>query len=551
MSLILINGVIQLVGVTSIFPFFSLAADPNRIRNSKTGSKLVSLLPPMESSNLLVIAGIFCISMLLLASLSSLLSEYVRVRYAYGFSHWLRDRLLSTYAKESYAYFLERNSAVLMQKIQDIQIFSQNVLLPVGEILTKIIIIALLSMAIFLVQPYLGIGSLMVFTIFYLIAFIVIKPKTKKIGNKVKHHSIEFWKNTNQFLHGIKAVIIHGKGDFFVRKASAHSEKLGKYQAKVPIYSNSPRYIIEPVALGGLVAVVVIMAYRGKPFTDILPNLSVMAFAGYKLLPALQIIYGQLVTASSSQYTLIQLEEEIGKININPESDSNRSGCDYLEFNRTISFKDISFSYPESDSPVISDFNLVIKKNESIGITGESGSGKSTLIDLLLGLHAQNTGQILIDNVPLKNTNIQTWRSMIGYVPQEIYLVDDTIEANIAFGVEPSEVDYNTLYESAEGAQILNFIMSELPDGFKTIVGERGVRLSGGQRQRIGIARALYNKIQVLILDEATSALDNETEKSVMDTVISLHGKMTIIAIAHRLSTIEKFDRIVKISKEY
>jgi ABC-type bacteriocin/lantibiotic exporter with double-glycine peptidase domain len=195
----------------------------------------------------------------------------------------------------------------------------------------------------------------------------------------------------------------------------------------------------------------------------------------------------------------------------------------------------------------VKDFHLAIRKNEAVGIAGPSGSGKSTLVDLLLGLHVPQSGRICVDDQPLSPANMPAWRHIIGYVPQDIYLLDDTVEANIAFGMDPKEVDPAALREAAQGAQILEFIEKELPHGFKTTVGERGVRLSGGQRQRIGLARALYHRPQVLILDEATSALDNQTELAVMETIHRLQGTLTIITIAHRLSTLERCDRVVRI----
>jgi ABC-type bacteriocin/lantibiotic exporter with double-glycine peptidase domain len=218
-----------------------------------------------------------------------------------------------------------------------------------------------------------------------------------------------------------------------------------------------------------------------------------------------------------------------------------------LTFQRELRLENITFQYPAASAPVLKDFSIVIAKNESVGIAGPSGSGKSTLVDLILGLHTPQTGVIRLDGEPLVESNMASWRRMIGYVPQNIYLLDDTVEANIAFGVEAKDINAAALREAALGAQILDFIEKELPHGFQTTVGERGVRLSGGQRQRIGLARALYHHPQVLILDEATSALDHQTELAVMETIHRLQGTLTIITIAHRLSTLERCDRIISL----
>jgi ATP-binding cassette subfamily C protein len=324
---------------------------------------------------------------------------------------------------------------------------------------------------------------------------------------------------------------------------------IGTYQSRIPIYSNGPRYLIEPIAFGGLVAIVVVMALKGRPFSDILPNLAVMGAASMRLLPALQLLFSQLVTVASNSYTLGQLEQAI--LTIEQEtasSDYSEKNAGGLRFENEIALQNITFRYPANAPAILQNFSLSIPKNQSIGIAGASGSGKSTLVDLILGLHQAETGGIYVDSEQLTANNIAAWRALIGYVPQDIYLLDESVEANIAFGIEDSAIDPVALREAAEAAQILDFIEG-LPEGFKTRVGERGVRLSGGQRQRIGLARALYHRPQILILDEATSALDLATEVAVMETIHSLQGQMTMITIAHRLSTLEKCNQVIRLTQ--
>jgi ATP-binding cassette subfamily C protein len=565
LGLILFNGLLQLVGVSSVFPFFALAAAPDRIRNSKIGGHLLHYLPPMSTNHLLVLAGCFAIAMLVFASVGSLLSENLRIRYAYGFCHWLRGRLFESYASQPYAFFLRRNTAELNQRLNDIMTFIQSVLLPIGEILTRLVLVLLLLGGMIFVQPWVALGAVLVFGGFYLLAFLWLRPRARAVGEGMWRHNLGFAKNTSQFLQGIKTVLVHGKTRYFMDRALEHSARIGYFQSKIPIYGNGPRYMIEPVAFGGLMAIVVVLAFRGRPFSDILPNLSVMAFAGYKLLPALQLLYSQLVTVAANQYTLAHLETEILNIEKETGKTSSKAGtprCGVrtaqrdvptnlpappLAFDRELRLEQIGFHYPAATTPVLKDFSIVIAKNESVGIAGPSGSGKSTLVDLILGLHVPQTGVIRLDGEPLTADNMASWRRMIGYVPQDIYLLDDTIEANIAFGVDAKDVDRVALREAALGAQILDFIEKELPQGMQTGVGERGARLSGGQRQRIGLARALYHRPQVLILDEATSALDHQTERAVMETIHRLQGTLTIITIAHRLSTLERCDRIIRL----
>lgn len=549
-ALIFFNGLLQLVGVTSIFPFFALAAAPERLRNSKYGSLLLEALPQMDNNHLLVAAGCFSILMLLVASISSIASEIIRIRYAYGFCNWLRRRLFESYATRPYGFFLRRNTADLNQKLLDSMVFIERVLLPIGEILTRIIIVILLVGTIFLLQPWIALGAFIILGGFYLTVFLLIRPRTKRLGDILTQHDIGFAKNSYQFLHGIKTVLVHGCSRYFMDKALAHSAQIGKAQSKVPIYSNGPRHLIEPIAFGGLVGIVIVLALQGRPFSDILPNLSVVALASYKLLPTLQLLFSQLVTVSAHGYTLGQLEDVMFQLETETEpiSENDDSSRD-LSFNNEIKLENLAFSYVDGANPILKDFSLTIRKNESVGITGPSGSGKSSLVDLILGLHAPQNGTILIDGKPLTKEIMPSWRLMIGYVPQDIYLLDETIEANIAFGIPLGELDQTALREAARGAQILDFIERELPQGFQTHIGERGVRLSGGQRQRIGLARALYHNPQILILDEATSALDHASEAAVMETIHMLQGTLTIIIIAHRLSTLERCDRLVSLDK--
>ena len=552
LGLILFNGLLQLVGVTSIFPFFALAADPDRLRNSKFGTAFLSFLPAMDNNHLLVVAGCFSIIMLLVASISSIASEVIRIRYAYGFCHWLRTRLFESYATRPYGFFLRRNTADLNQKFGDVMTFIQSVLLPIGEILTRIVMVVLLVGTVFLVQPFVAIAAIVVLGGFYLGVFLWIRPRTKKIGDILWQHNIGFGKNSYQFLHGIKTVMVHGRGRHFIDQALTHSAQIGQAQSRIPIYSGGPRYMIEPIAFGGLVAIVIVLALQGRPFSDILPNLSVMALAAYRLLPTLQLLFSQLVTVSANSYTLGQLEDEMIQIESETEPNAKESeAARGLSLDSEIKLENLSFRYPAGAPSILNDFSLTIEKNESIGIAGPSGSGKSTLVDLILGLHPPESGAILIDGEPLTSANMLSWRRMIGYVPQDIYLMDETIAENIAFGIPLGEIDQDALRSAAEGAQILEFIEKELTHGFETTVGERGVRLSGGQRQRIGLARALYHNPQILILDEATSALDHATEAAVMETIHKLQGSLTMITIAHRLSTLEKCDRIFNLEKKY
>jgi ABC-type multidrug transport system fused ATPase/permease subunit len=262
------------------------------------------------------------------------------------------------------------------------------------------------------------------------------------------------------------------------------------------------------------------------------------------MLPALQLLYGQLSKLSTMRHTLdevydefLAVEKSTGRDDEHPDGRLTRP--EPLRWRRAITLDHVTFQYPEAPLPTREGLSLVIPKNSSLGISGSTGCGKSTLVDLILGLHQPTGGRILVDDTPLGPGNRRAWRGGIGYVPQDIFLIDDSLAANIAFGVPGDKIDRLGLVRAARAAQILEFIEKDLPLGFETVVGERGVRLSGGQRQRVGLARALYHEPELLVLDEATSALDVATEQEVMKAIQALQGSLTMIIIAHRLSTIE------------
>ena len=551
LAVIFANGVFQVIGVTSIFPFFALAADPDRIRNSRFGSWLLAHLPAMDQNTLLIWAGIVSIALLFLSNAITLAGEVIRTRYGHGLGHFLRTRLMEALSARPYGYFLERNSGALLQKVVvDVIQFINGVFLPLMESVSRIVTLAFLLLTVFLVQPIIALGAALLLGGFYGVVFLLLRHRSHLVGEGLQEANRGTIIAAQQFLGGIKPILVHGKEKFFTEEFARHSAAQARLYPWVPIFGNGPRYLVEPVAFGGLVGAVIWLAAHGRSFSDILPNLTVMALAGYRMLPSIQLLYSQLSQINAMRYTVGEIEAELGKINATAEMKKPPEQVEEpvpLSFEKAIRLENITFDYPGSNRPVLENFSLEIPKNSSIGIIGATGSGKSTLVDIILGLHRPQSGAIHIDDRILGPEDFASWRSMIGYVPQDIYLLDASVAANIAFGVSPEKVDQMALREAAEAAQILDFIESELPAKWDTIVGERGVRLSGGQRQRIGLARALYHRPQVLVLDEATSALDSKTEAEVIEAINALHGHLTLIIITHRLSTIEHCDSVVRL----
>jgi ABC-type multidrug transport system fused ATPase/permease subunit len=363
------------------------------------------------------------------------------------------------------------------------------------------------------------------------------------------------FREAQQILGGIKPVKVHRAEEHFLSRFAKHSAMTAQMNVRLPVFANSARYLVEPLAFGGLVVAVLLLAAKGRDFSDILPNLGVMALAGYRLLPALQLVYGQLTQISSMRHAVDEVYEEF----VAAETDVSvwaRGGSEVLasakplRWNDAITLHEVSFQYPGAVRPALDGLSLKIAKNSSIGVIGPTGSGKTTLVDLLLGLYQPTAGEILIDERPLTPELVPSWQASIGYVPQDIFLIDDTIARNVAFGLPDNEIDPARLREACAMAQLLDFIETDLPLGFDTYVGERGVRLSGGQRQRIGLARALYHRPSLLILDEATSALDMATEAKLLQALRGLAGKLTMVVAAHRLSAVANCDQLLDLASE-
>src|SRR5437867_1547144 len=456
-------------------------------------------------------------------------------------------------ASQPYGYFLQRNSGDLLRKVMsDVAVYTSGVLLPLLDGIARAIIAALLLPPLFSVQPVIAVSAALGFGAFYVIIFRLLARKRREVNERSQRAFGGSYRDAQQMLGGIKPIKVHRAEEHFLGRFARHSAVVAQMSNRMPIIANSTRYLVEPLAFGGLVLAVVVLAVRGRDFSDILPNLGVMAVAGYRLLPTLQLLYSQVTGFTSMRYSLDEVFDEF----VAAEHDEKSGYVEIslgksrpIEWRDAITLDEVSFIYPGTDRPVLDRFSLTIQKNMSIGFIGPTGSGKSTLIDLLLGLHRPTSGRVLIDGKPLTPELVPSWQATIGYVPQEIFLIDDTIARNIALGVPDNEIDTVRLQEVCAMAQILDFIEIELRDGFQTTVGERGVRLSGGERQRLGLARALYHRPSLVLLDEATSALDIATEAKLLEAFRALAGKLTIVMVAHRLSALANCDKLLDLRK--
>ena len=542
LAVILLQGVLQVVGVTSIFPFLAIASDPEVFRQSGIGKELLARLPVMTNLQLLVWAGLGSILILLLSNAVNLLSEHARSRYAQGLGHSIRMDLLARLAAKPWSYFLTANTGVLLKKVSfDVNHMCLCVVVPLLEAVSRAVSAFLLVATLIVINWKIALGAAMVFGLYYLVVYSFLRAKMQAASESLKWANRGVMAEAQQLLAGIKIIKVHGAERAFLRRFERHSSLLSRTNTFIPLYMSAPKYVLEPLAFGGLILVVIAYAASGSDLGSIIPTLGMIGLAGFRLLPAMQLLYGQIAQIDSARHSLDEVLEEFefAAGERAPAIGLPRQGAGNSMFEKEIAFRDVCFAYETSSQPVLAGVTFTLPKNSSLAVVGKTGSGKSTLIDLLMGLQFPTEGTIDIDGKILNAELVPAWQRCIGYVPQDVFLIDDTIARNIALGAEDSEIDWNLMREVATAAHVLDFV-ERLPQGFETTVGERGVRLSGGQKQRIALARALYRRPQVLILDEATSALDTETETAVVEAINSLSGKITMIVVAHRLSTVER-----------
>jgi len=547
---ILAQGIFQVVGVTSIFPFLALAASPDSFMESKVGIWILEVFPGTSEQTLLLMAGLLALLMLLVSNVLMLTGEVIRTRYAELFAHWLRLKLVRRMIGNPYSYFLQRNSGELIKKATgDVGGYVGGVLRPLLEVIARALTVSFLLATLVFVNPVLATAVAVGFGLFYSTVFFFLRNRRDHTSSELKRASRGSFREIQQLLGGIKPVKVHGVESAFLDRYGRYSFLQACLLKWFPVYNNSPRYLIEPLAFSGIVIYVMYLAVSGGDLSGQLPALGVMALAGYRLIPNFQLLYGSASGMTLQMHTLQEVYEEFSLAEEGGQhrSDDFERRCKPIPWEKEVRLESISFRYSSAPKPVIKDLTLSIRKNQFVAFIGETGSGKSTLVDILLGLHWPQSGKILIDGKELLFDQLRDWRTGIGYVPQDIFLRDDTIAANIAFGVDPRHIDIEQVKRVCEVAQIRRFIEKELVDGYESQVGERGVRLSGGQRQRIGLARSLYHKPSLLILDEATSALDTKTEAELMKAIENLYGKLTLVVIAHRLSTIRKADRVFRL----
>jgi ABC-type multidrug transport system fused ATPase/permease subunit len=536
-----VMALVEAAGIASVMPFMAVVANPEIMQTNRGLNGLYTILGQPDPRSFQLVLGILVLVALALANAFSAFTTWLLMRFAFLSGHSLSERLLARYLSQPYAFFLNRNTAELGKNVlAEAHRFVTGVLLPAIRMFSKGIVAVTILLLLLLADPMLALIVSTVLGGAYLTIYGLSRKRLGRIGRDSVTLSAARFRSANEALGGVKDLKLLGRESTLLARYAEVSHRFAMVEASSEVVSMLPRYALETLAFGGIIIIVLSLLGMHHSVATILPLVALYALAGYRLMPALQQVY---LGMSKLRYNaavidvlycdLLESGRAAAAINGTPGS---------VDLREKIQLRDLSFSYPGNSTAVLNKVNLAIPANRTIGIVGTTGSGKTTLIDIILGLLTPTQGDMYVDEIQIDAGNVRNWQRNIGYVPQVIYLSDDTIAHNIAFGIPGDEIDREAVARAARVANLHDFVVNDLPTGYDTVVGERGVRLSGGQRQRIGIARALYHDPNVLVLDEATSALDGTTESAIMEAIHRLTHKKTIVLVAHRLTTVRECD---------
>ena len=545
--MIIIMAFIDTLGIASILPFMTVVTNPDIIDSNLLLSKFYQISTRFgveDKTQFILFLGGLVLFLLLLSLTFKSLTTYLQVRFIKMREYSISSRIIGKYLRQPYSWFLNRNSAELGKTVlSEVAVIIANGVTPVmylisaGLISTTIILLLIVvDIKIALIVALLIGGS-------YGLIYFIFRKYIHKIGKqRFKNNELRFLA-VNSAFSSPKELKIGGLEKIYVDRYSEYAKNYAKNQSSIIILSQLPKFFLEAIAFSSILLLIIYLIIQNNNLNDVIPIISLYVFAGYRLLPSMQQIY---ISFNQLNYVGPALNSLYNDLKSLKTIDIENNKEDVI-FKKNIKLKDIYYNYPDRSKTTLKKINMNISAQTIVGIVGKTGSGKTTIIDIILGLLETQSGTLEVDGKIITKNNFRNWQRLIGYVPQQVYLSDDTVAANIAFGKKNANQD--AIIKAAKIANLHNFIENELPHNYLTNIGERGVKLSGGQKQRLGIARALYHNPQILILDEATSALDNTTESLVMEAIENLGKSKTIIIIAHRLSTLKKCDKIFLLDK--
>lgn len=541
-------ALIEVIGVGSIMPFMTVASNPAVIHTHKILIMVYSFLHFSSDRAFIIFLGVVVLAFLVITNVTQAFMSYIKVKFTSMRRHSLSLRMLEGYLSQDYVFFLNRNSHEFVKNINtEIQQMINGTLMQLVDLISRVIQTLVLTGFLFFINPLSTLGITVVMIGIYGTIYFFVRNVLKRLGLNRFNLNSERTKTVSEAFWGIKEVKITGTEQVYVDEFSGPSKELAKNESISEIIGDVPKFALETAAFSSIMFFVMFTIIKSGTFVEVAGTVTLYAYAGYRMIPAVQGLFKAITKLKYSAPTAELLIKEFDLIS--GTRSIQRNSVKTMPFEHSLKLTNICFTYPNMAKPVLGDISLTIKSNELLGFAGTTGSGKTTLIDIVLGLLVPQSGQLLVDDVLVTSDKIRSWQKNLGYVPQNIYLSNTSISRNIAFGIPYAEIDMEAVKKAASMAQIDDFISKELPQGYETEIGERGIRLSGGQRQRIGIARALYRNPSILIMDEATSALDSHTEKAVMEAIDSLQGTRTIILIAHRLTTLQKCDTVYLMEK--
>ena len=542
--MVLFMALLDALGVASIMPFIAVLTNPDLIETNILINKVYKYLNAFgvnSNQEFLFILGFFVFFILVFSLIFKAFLTYLQLRFTSMCEYGLSKRMTESYLNQPYSWFLSRHSADLGKTIlSEVGLMISKGLKPLMNLITYGTIAFAILVLLIITDPILALIIGFTLGIAYLSIYKFTRSFLTRIGNERLKANQKRFTIVSEAFSAAKELKVGSLEKAFLERFSNPAKTLAQHSAIAGAISQLPRYALEMIAFGGMLLLILYFMVKNVILTNILPLIALYAFAGYRLLPAFQQIYSAVTQLRFVSPSLNSIHDDIK--NLEPKTINKDKKI--IPLNKKIILKDLHYQYPNSSRTTVKDVNISIPISSTVGIVGTTGSGKTTIVDIILGLLQAQKGTLQVDDIIIDKKNCKDWQRSIGYVPQEIFIADDTLEANIAFGIDKKDINRENVHQAAKAANIHDFVINNLPQKYQTTVGERGVRLSGGERQRIGIARALYRNPQVLILDEATSALDNTTEESVMKKINNLGENKTIIMIAHRLSTVKDCDII-------
>ena len=543
--MVVAGSFMELLGVAIFSPFIEIIMNPQTIQENEYLQMTYVLFGCNNSKEYLAVIAVCIIFIYIFKNVFLWIEQDCILKFSYNMQRKLSTRLLNTYLQEPYTFHLNKNVAELQRSMQeDTALFSQ-VLIHTLQLIAEITVCGVIGVYLFVVSKSITAVVVGLLIVCVGVFTTITKRFSKRLGKDAQIYKAKLYQWVNQSMGGVKEVKVLNREDYFVQNYEKYYKLYIKGLRLNKLLSITPKYVVEASCMTGLLIAIIVKMFFGQKddIATFIPQLSVFAVAAFRLMPSVgkinEHINNILYAAPSVELIYHDLKEieDFQKTEVNEEKE--------WKFEHQIEARNITYAYPDSEKNVLENAGCLIPKGKTAAFIGGSGAGKTTIVDIILGLLTPQVGKVMADDMNIFK-NLTTWHHQIGYIPQTIYLSDDTIRNNVAFGIMEEDINEQAVLEALDKAQLLEFI-DALPEGLNTMVGDRGVRLSGGQRQRIGIARALYHNPEILVLDEATSALDNETEAAVMEAVEGLRGKHTIIIIAHRLTTIRNADIIYEV----